>query len=166
MNRLRAVVLATERAERSRYSANIEVEQAVLDVERLVDAGKLQARAGAIHFVVHARGESDRFRRPGRALARARQEPRSRRLGVARSIPRRGGSSDGHEMASSTSAESDAIVENFLTAVAPLLRDRAPAAAESAACPSKFPSSATSISEIRIAGATADTGTEPDSAPQ
>src|SRR5208282_774550 len=42
-----------ERPEGSRYVANVEVDQAVLDVEGLVDARNLQAGARALEFVVH-----------------------------------------------------------------------------------------------------------------
>jgi len=40
-------------AEGSRHTADIEIEQAVFDVERFFDALKLQPVAGALEFIVH-----------------------------------------------------------------------------------------------------------------
>ena len=53
MKRLRVVVEETKIAEGRRDGADVHVEKPVFEVERLFDAGQLQARAVSFHFIVH-----------------------------------------------------------------------------------------------------------------
>ena len=136
-----------ESAEGGGDLADIEIEEAVFDEVGLVDAGKMEARDGAVQLVVHG-VESLVF------IAGGLLREGSRAMGAG---PERRRERENGEQADA---------ERFLHGCCPFASGSWAGGGRIGGLSVEVSFLANSISEMRMAGETAETGTEPDSAPQ
>ncbi len=144
-------IAGEKRAKRSGYAPHIHIQQPVFDIERLVHAGKLQTSARALQLVAHG---LKRF-----VVVSGRDGSRLRRRSLRPWLR-------GSQRHSERHKQQQGQHRNFFHCASPFASESCPGGGRIGGRSVDVSFFCTSISEIRIAGATAETGTEPDSAPQ